>query len=128
MMSAKGYTLDAGALIAVDRGDRRMAFLIGRAFERQAVLTVPAAALAQVVRSPGRQAQLMRLVRHRSVRVVPLDAEASVMVGRLLAASGTADVVDAHVVVCARRVGQVVITSDPDDLRRLDATLPVFAL
>jgi len=54
MMSAKGYTLDAGALIAVDRGDRRMAFLIGRAFERQAVLTVPAAALAQVAGSTRR--------------------------------------------------------------------------
>jgi hypothetical protein len=39
----------------------------------------------------------------------------------LLASSGTGDIVDAHVVVCARRAGQAVITSDPDDLRRLDA-------
>jgi predicted nucleic acid-binding protein len=38
----------------------------------------------------------------------------------LLAASATADIVDAHVVICARRAGQKVVTSDPDDLRRLD--------
>jgi hypothetical protein len=30
--------------------------------------------------------------------------------------------VDAHVVVCARRNQQLIVTSDPDDLRRLDAT------
>jgi hypothetical protein len=41
-------------------------------------------------------------------------------VGRLLAASGTADIVDAHVVVCARRAGQRIVTSDPEDLRVLD--------
>jgi hypothetical protein len=46
----------------------------------------------------------------------------------LLAASGTADVVDAHVVVCARRAGQRVATSDPDDLRRLDPSLDVVPL
>jgi predicted nucleic acid-binding protein len=37
-----------------------------------------------------------------------------------LAASGTRDIVDAHVVVCARRSRQPIVTSDPDDLRRLD--------
>jgi len=41
-------------------------------------------------------------------------------VGRRLAASGTADVIDAHVVLCARRAGQAIVTSDPDDLRTLD--------
>lgn len=127
-MSSRGYTLDAGALIGVDRGDRRMAFLIGRAFERQAVLTIPATALAQVVRSPGRQVQLMRLVRHRRVSIVPLDGEASLKVGRMLAQSGTADIADAHVVVCAQQAQQPVITSDPADLRRLDPALPLFVL
>ncbi len=49
-------------------------------------------------------------------------------VGRLLAASGTSDVVDAHVVVCARRSAQRVVTSDPDDLARLDPTLEVIVV
>lgn len=46
-------------------------------------------------------------------------------IGRLLATSGTTDIADAHVVVCARRSGQQVVTSDPDDLRRLDPHLDV---
>ena len=41
--------------------------------------------------------------------------------GIILAASGTRDIVDAHVVLCARRAKQPIMTSDPDDLRRLDS-------
>jgi hypothetical protein len=123
-----GYTFDAGALIAVDRDDRRIAVLIGRATERGGTVTVPATALAQVIRAPQRQVRLMRFIRRRSTRVVALDGAVAPRVGRLLAVSGTSDVVDAHVVVCARGAGQTVITSDPGDLRLLDPTLPVFAL
>lgn len=123
-----GYTFDAGALIAVDRDDRRIAVLIGRATERGGTVTVPATVLAQVIRAPQRQVRLMRFIRRRSTRVVPLDGAVAPRVGRLLAVSGTSDVVDAHVVVCARGAGQTVITSDAGDLRRLDPTLPVFAL
>ncbi|MGI8537611.1 MAG: hypothetical protein ACR2K2_14265 [Mycobacteriales bacterium] len=45
--------------------------------------------------------------------VAALDRVDAVSVGWLLAASGTSDVVDAHVVRCARRTGQAVATSDP---------------
>jgi predicted nucleic acid-binding protein len=38
----------------------------------------------------------------------------------LLAASRASDIVDAHVVICARRHGEAIVTSDPDDLRQLD--------
>jgi hypothetical protein len=44
-------------------------------------------------------------------------------VGRLLAASGSSDIADAHVVLCARKFNTSVVTSDPDDLRALDPTL-----
>lgn len=57
----------------------------------------------------------------------PLDRVDASNVGRLLAASGAAEVADAHVVVCARRSGQRVATSDPDDLQRLDPALEVVA-
>ena len=49
-------------------------------------------------------------------------------VGRLLAASGTSDLVDAHVVICARRTGQQVVTSDPGDLRLLDPAVRLIAI
>ena len=48
--------------------------------------------------------------------------------GELCAASGTSDVVDAAVVLVARRHGGRVATSDPDDLRRLDARLDVVPI
>ena len=118
-----GITLDAGALIAVDRNDRRVTVLLARASETRARVTVPASALAQAIRRPERQARLARLIRQPTTDVVPLDRVDAVNVGRLLAASGTADVVDAHVVVCARRAQQRVVTSDPDDLRALDPTV-----
>ena len=120
-----GVTLDAGGLIALDRDDRRVLALLSRAAERGARVTVPATALAQVMRTPARQARLSRLIRQPTTDLAPLDGPDATSVGILLAASRTADIADAHVVICARRTGQPVVTSDPGDLRRLDPTLQV---
>jgi predicted nucleic acid-binding protein len=124
----RGVTLDAGALIALDRDDRRVVALLARAQETSAGVTIPATALAQAVRNPARQARLARLVRQPATDVVALDRVDATGVGRLLAASGTADVVDAHVVLCARRTGQAVATSDPDDLHHLDPSLTLVTV
>lgn len=123
-----GVTLDAGGLIALERADRRMLVLLSRAGAIGATVTVPAAALAQVVRRPARQARLARLIRQPTTHTVALDRADAIQVGRLLAASATSDIADAHVVVCARRAGQPVVTSDPDDLHRLDATLQLVVV
>lgn len=118
-----GVTLDAGPLMQLDRGDRRVVVLLARAVERGLRIVVPASALAQAMRDPARQARLSRLLRQPLTEVVALDRVDAIGVGRLLAASGTADIADAHVVLCARRTGTGVVTSDPDDLRRLDPQL-----
>jgi len=123
-----GITFDTGGLIGLDRDDRRVIVLLARAAEAGARLTVPATALAQAIRRPDRQVRLARLIRQPTTDVVVLDRVDATHVGRLLAASGTADITDAHVVVCARRAGQRVVTSDPDDLRRLDPDLDVVAI
>lgn len=123
-----GVTLDAGGLIALDRNNRRVLVLLARARETGARITVPATALAQAIRQPERQARLARLVRQPTSDVVPLDRVDATSVGRLLAASATADVVDAHVVICARRTQQSVVTSDPDDLRRLDPRISLVTV
>jgi hypothetical protein len=123
-----GITLDAGGLIAVDRNDRQLVVLLARASETRARVTIPASALAQAIRRPERQVRLARLIRQPATDVVSLDRVDATNVGRLLAATGTADVVDAHVVVCARRAQQRVVTSDPDDLRALDPTLEILAV
>jgi len=89
---------------------------------------VPAPALAQAIRRPDRQVRLSRLIRQPTTDVIALDRVDATNVGRLLAASGSSDIADAHVVICARRAGQPVITSDPDDLRRLDPGLRLIPL
>jgi siroheme synthase len=123
-----GVTFDAGGLIALDRDDRRVVVLLARATQTNAPITVPASALSQAIRRPERQVRLARLIRQPATTVVALDRVDATNVGRLLAASGTSDVVDAHVVICARRARQRVVTSDPDDLRRLDPELELVTL
>jgi len=115
-----GVAFDAGGLIGLDRDNRRVIALLARAAEVGARITVPAPALAQAMRAPAKQARLSRLVRQPSTNVVPLNAVDAVSVGVLLAATKTADVVDAHVVICARRERASIVTSDPGDLSRLD--------
>ena len=123
-----GVVLDAGGLIAVDRNLRRVVVLLARAAEIGAAVTIPASALAQAIRAPQRQVRLARLIRQPTSEVVALGRGEAVDIGRLLALSGTRDVVDAHVVVCARRTGQTLVTTDPDDIRRLDGALPLLVV
>ncbi|HET9970984.1 MAG TPA: hypothetical protein VFQ68_22290 [Streptosporangiaceae bacterium] len=121
-------TFDAGGLIALDRNDRRIVVLLARAGETGARVTVPATALARAVRRPDRQVRLARLIRQPTTDVIDLGRVDATNVGRLLAASGTSDIVDAHVVICARRAGQRAVTSDPDDLRFLDPAVQLIPL
>ena len=112
-------TFDAGGLIALENNDRKVLALIARAAELGMAITIPATALAQVMRNPSRQVRLSRLVRQANTHLVPLDGPDATAVGLLLARTGTSDIVDAHVAICARRAGQAVLTSDAQDLRRI---------
>jgi hypothetical protein len=123
-----GVTLDAGGLVALDRDERRMVVLLARARETAARVTVPATGLAQAIRRPDRQVQLVRLIRQPTTDVIHLGRVDATNVGRLLAASRTFDIADAHVVICARRAGQPVVISDPGDLHALDPNLRLIAL
>ena len=121
-----GVTFDAGGLIALDRNDRRILALIARAAERGMRITIPATALAQAMRNPARQARLSRLIRQAGTDLMALNGPDATAVGLLLARTATADVVDAHVVICARRAGQVLVTSDAADLRRIAPDLQLL--
>jgi predicted nucleic acid-binding protein len=115
----KGITFDAGGLIALDRNHRGVITLLSRAVERGMRITIPATVLAQAIRNPAKQVRVSRLIRQTCTDLVALDGPDATAVGLLLARTATADIVDAHVVVCAQRAGQAVITSDSEDLRRL---------
>ncbi len=108
--------LDAGALIGVERANRRVIRLLELAGE----VHVPAAVVAQVWRNPARQVRLVRLLAAEPVSIAPLDTAEAQAVGHICGSSGTTDVVDASVVLLTRRVGGVAITNDPDDLRAID--------
>ena len=123
-----GVTFDAGGLIALERNDRRILALLARARELGMPITIPATALAQVMRNPSRQARLCRLIRQASTNLIALNGPDATAVGLLLARSGTADIVDAHVVVCAQRAAQAVLTSDAADLRRIAPELRLIAV
>ena len=121
--------LDAGALIAVERRSPAIQELVLGARRRQAGLLVPTSVVAQVVRSGGRQVNLRRFLADSSLRFVGLDYPTALRIGSLLGESGTTDVVDAAVVVCARERGMApVVTSDPSDLRKLDPALPLIVV
>jgi hypothetical protein len=123
-----GITFDAGGLIALDRNNRQVIVLLARATELGIRVVVPATALAQAIRDPARQTRLSRLIRQADTDLVPLNGPDATAVGLLLAETGTADIVDAHVVICARRTGQVVVTSDPGDIGRIDPKLRLVAV
>ena len=123
--SPGAVVLDAGALIAFERGDARMRALCREALRTRARLVVPAAVVAQVWRDGARQVPLRALLSGATTEVPPLDRVLAEATGILCGRAGTSDVVDASVVLTARRERAVVITSDPGDLHRLDPTLLV---
>ena len=91
-------------------------------------ITIPATALAQAIRNPARQSRLSRLIRQAGTDLIPLNGPDATAVGLLLARTATADIVDAHVVICALRAGQAVVTSDADDLRRIAPELQLVVV
>lgn len=120
--------LDTGALIAFERADQRIRATIRRATEAGSGILVPAGVVAEVWRDGTRQAQLARLLTNDAITVPALDEVIAKAAGVLCGRSGTADVIDATVVLAARSAGAVVLTGDSSDLRRIDPGLAVEAI
>jgi predicted nucleic acid-binding protein len=116
----KGLTYDSGALIAAERGLRSVWALHRRLLERGLRPTVSTVVLGQVWRG-GRQVQLSRLL--RGCRIEPFGERQARAAGEALAASHRRDLVDAAVVVTAAAREDLVVTSDPDDLRRIASAI-----
>ncbi len=108
--------LDAGALIGIDRDDRRIAGLLelGRRVAADLVTTAPV--VGQAWRDGARQARLACALAMVDVR--PVTSDDARRAGELLGRTGTTDVVDALLALLARP-GDQLLTSDPDDLAQL---------
>ena len=112
--------LDAGALLAVERGDREVIALLKLEFLRGSSPVTHGGVVGQVWRGgAGRQALLARYLPR--VEVVPLGDALGRQAGALLARTETSDVIDAAVVLLAED-GDTILTSDADELRSLAET------
>ena len=126
--AAAGIVLDAGALIAIDRGDKRMIALLQRALVQGRSFRAPAGVVGQAWRDGRVQVTLGRFLRSEEVTIIPLDEQMARACGELCAAASSPDVIDASVVIVARERRDLIVTSDPSDLRRLDPAAHIIAV
>ena len=108
--------LDTGALVALERNERRMWVRLKAAQQARDLPLTHAGVLGQVWRGGPRQARLSQALAGIDVR--SLDEPVGRAAGQLLAVSGLADVVDAAVVLLAND-GDEIVTVDREDLERL---------
>jgi predicted nucleic acid-binding protein len=126
--AAAGITLDTGALIALDRGDKRMIALLHQALSQGRPFRVPSGVLGQAWRDGRIQIALARFLRSEEVEIIPLDEQLARSCGELCGATNTSDVIDASVVILARQRRDLIVTSDPHDIRHLDPAAAVIPL
>ena len=121
-----GLTLDTGALIALERTRKRIREIVAAAQAGKDRITVPTVAIAEWWRGPDKRRQLIRAM----FDVEPLDEELANSAGEALASlhkGGHVDAgvtIDAIVMASAARRGDVVFTSDLDDLARFNRFFP----
>lgn len=126
-MTAVGYVLDAGAFLALERGEQEMRGYARRFAEQHTALVTSAGVVAQVWRGGARRQVPLAFLLRRTEVVDLTDSQAR-LVGLLLGATGTRDPVDAHIALVARTRSWPVLTSDPDDLRALDPHLRLYPI
>ena len=110
-----GLTLDTGALLALEARRQRMSRVYRVAIDGGLIVTVPAVVISEWWR--GRTDVRETIL--RGVRVEPLDSELAALTGEALARVAGATTIDAIVMVSAARRGDIVYTSDFEDLDRL---------
>lgn len=115
--------LDAGFLISVDREESSARTFLTAADRAGTPLRTSEAVVAQVWRNGKRQARLAAFLKTADVH--PLDDGRAI--GALLRRSDTNDVVDAHLIALAIRLGDNILTGDPDDLGRIATSLEAAA-
>jgi hypothetical protein len=108
--------LDSGALVALERNDKSMWSAVKLAALDSEDVLVPSAALAQVWRGTARQARLSAALKF--CVIASFDAVARA-VGELCGRTRTKDIADAQVAIVAALQGDVLYTSNPQDMMRL---------
>jgi predicted nucleic acid-binding protein len=115
-----GYTLDTGALIALERRGQRVTGILRIAREDGARVTAP----ANVIAEWWRRRTDMRETILGAIRIEPMAEDLAKLVGEALAEVRGASLVDATVMASAGRRGDIVLTQDVDDLSRFAVRFP----
>lgn len=113
-------TFDTGALIALERGDKRMRALLKAANIGHVPVVVPAVVVAEWWRGGGRRHEDILA----AIDVEPTTEHIARLAGEAIAALPGTTVVDAIVMACAAQRGGIVYTSDIVDLDRLRTHFP----
>lgn len=108
--------LDAGALIAYERGSRLVQAFLVDAVASEVAIKTSTGVVAQVWRQGARQVALAKLL--RGVEELALTQARAREVGRLLGLARRVDVIDGSLIELAAS-GDEILTSDPDDLVHL---------
>lgn len=121
-----GVVLDAGAFVALENRDRTAVAMFDQARQTGRSLITSAAVLGRIWRGQPQQANIARVLKWSNFMIDDLTRGDGRTIGKMLAVTGTTDVIDAHAALLARRSGWPVVTSDPGDLRKLDPTLTLW--
>jgi len=113
-------TLDTGALIGLERRTERMKAVIARVADRQLAITIPVVVVAEWYREQRDARRILSLAKV----VEPMTETLAELAGKALKATGGSNTVDAIVMASAARRGDVVYTSDVDDLSGFSGVFP----
>ena len=113
----RGLTLDTGALVAFERADRSFVARLKEGLASGRRITLPTVVIAEAWRGGERSARLAPLV--ESCVVETLQESLARRAGEMLARVRGSTAIDAIVAASAAQRGDVVLTSDPDDLSAL---------
>jgi hypothetical protein len=86
-------------------------------------ICIPAEVVARAWRS-SRQIRLARLLKSPDIDIAVMTLSVARTVGVMCADRDHGDVVDVHVVLCARQRHHAIVTSDPRDIARVDSAVP----
>ncbi|WP_084960094.1 PIN domain-containing protein [Thermoactinospora rubra] len=134
MIAGPRYVFDTGALIKLERQDRRLIRLVEHIRRGRARAVVPRVVIAEVWRGGSRQAHLARLLRlaeapaTEQLTIDELTPDRARQIGKKIGECGHDDIVDVNVALCARNqvtgaVDAVVLTADRSDILRVDPDL-----
>jgi predicted nucleic acid-binding protein len=107
-----GVTFDTGALIGLERRTERMKAVIARIADRELPVTIPTVVVTEWYREQRDAKRILALAK----TVEPLTDALARLAGKALRQMGGSNTIDAIVMASAAQRGDVVYTSDVDDL------------